>query len=116
MIDLPALAPLWIASTFVIVTLGRVPFRAPTLDATAATFAALATWPDWSFAATHWGVWLIPLGTLLFCLIDRKRRLQDWLTQRARLPVAVIAAVAALWFLQVFAQIDAQVPFVYFQF
>ena len=116
MIDLPALAPLWIAFTFVIVTLGWVPFRAPTLDATATTFAALATWPDWSFAATHWGVWLIPLGTLAFCLADRKRRLQDWLTQRAPLAAVAIIGALALWFLQVFARIDAQVPFVYFQF
>lgn len=115
-VDLPWLTPLWIALTFVIVTLGWVPFRAPTLEATDRTFAALATWPDWSFAATHWGVWLIPLGTLAFCVVDRKRRAQDWLTQRARLPVVVLVAVAALWFLQVFARIDAQVPFVYFQF
>ena len=115
-VDVRWLAPLWIALTFVIVTLGWVPFRAPTLDATLLTFAALATWPDLTFAAAHSGVWLIPLGTLVFCIVDRKRRVQDWLTQRARLPMVVLVAVAALWFLQVFAQIDAQVPFVYFQF
>ena len=116
MVDLQLLTPVWMVLTFVIVTLGWVPFRAPTLEATALTFAALWSVPDLSFAAVHWGVWLIPLGTLVFCLIDRHRRLQDWLTQRASLPAAVICGVAAVWFLQVFARIDAHVPFVYFQF
>jgi len=86
------------------------------LDATALTFAALAAPPQLGFLAAHWGVWLIPLGTLAFCLVDHKRRVQDWLVERANLPTAVATAVIALWFLQVFAQIDAQVPFVYFQF
>ena len=78
--------------------------------------AALATWPDLGFVASHWGVWLIPLGTLAFCLIDRKRLVRDWLTQRASLPVAVAEGAASLYFLEIFARIDAQVPFVYFQF
>jgi len=47
---------------------------------------------------------------------DRGRRWQDALVQRASFPLAVGIAVAALWFLQVFARIEQQVPFVYFQF
>jgi D-alanyl-lipoteichoic acid acyltransferase DltB (MBOAT superfamily) len=112
----PALQPLWVIATFTLVTLGWVPFRAADFAATRDTLAALARVPDLSFAATHSGLWLIPLATLAFCLFDRDRRWQDALVERATFPLAVGSAVAALWFLQTFAQIDAQVPFVYFQF
>ncbi len=115
-VDRPWLAPLWIALTFVLVTLGWVPFRAPTLAATRRTLVELLAWPDLTFAAAHQGMWLIPLATLAFCVVDRDRRLQDWLVERARFRVAVATGVAALCFLEIFARIDAQVPFVYFQF
>ncbi len=115
-VDLPVFAPLWIAITFVIVTLGWVPFRAPTLVATQVTLVELVRWPDLAFAVANQGMWLIPLATLAFCLLDRGRRIQDWLVERARLGVAVATGVAALFFLEIFARIDAQVPFVYFQF
>lgn len=111
-----ALQPLWVLATFGLVTLGWVPFRAEDFAATRATLAALMSMPDLSFAAAHTGIWLIPLATLGFCLFDRDRRWQDALVQRASFPLAVVTAVAAVWFLQVFARIDQQVPFVYFQF
>jgi alginate O-acetyltransferase complex protein AlgI len=111
-----AMQPVWIGATFVLVTLGWVPFRAADFAATRATFAALAQWPDLGFAAAHWGIWLIPLATLAFCLVDRDRRVQDWLTRRAPFALAAATGAATLWFLEIFAQIDTQVPFVYFQF
>jgi D-alanyl-lipoteichoic acid acyltransferase DltB (MBOAT superfamily) len=114
--DARAMQPLWILATFLLVTLGWVPFRAEDFAATRATFAALATWPDPSFAVLHTGVWLIPLAALAWCLVDRGRRLQDWLTRDASLLVAAASGAFALWFLEIFAQIDTQVPFVYFQF
>ncbi len=116
LVDSPILTPLWVGVTFVIVTLGWVPFRAPTFEATLATLDALASMPPLAFAHAHPGLWIIPVGTLAFCLLDRDRRLQDWLVARARFPVAVAAGVAALFFLELFARIEAQVPFVYFQF
>ncbi len=115
-IDVPILAPLWVGITFAVVTLGWVPFRAPTLAATRQALVELATWPDLDFLATHQGMWLIPLGTLAFCLVDRGRRLQDWLVERARFRVVVATGVAAVFFLEIFARIETQVPFVYFQF
>jgi len=45
-----------------------------------------------------------------------ERRLQDWLVERARFGVAVAAGVVSIFFLEIFARIDTQVPFVYFQF
>lgn len=111
-----ALQPFWVLCTFVLVTLGWIPFRAPDFAATRDTFVALAQAPDFAFAGAHWGIWLIPLLSLVFCLVDRGRRLQDWLVQRA--PLLLVAAIGALtlWLLEVFARIDTQVPFVYFQF
>jgi alginate O-acetyltransferase complex protein AlgI len=111
-----ALQPLWVLCTFVLVTLGWVPFRAADYAATREVFAQLLQWPDLAFAAAQPGIWLLPLGTLAFCLLDRDRRLQDWLVREASLPMVAASGAAALFFLQVFAQIDSQVPFVYFQF
>lgn len=111
-----ALQPLRVLATFMLVTLGWVPFRAEDFAATRDTLAALWAVPDFGFALQHTGLWLIPLATLAFCIGDRGRRWQDALVQRASFPLAVGIAVAALWFLQVFARIEQQVPFVYFQF
>lgn len=102
--------------TFVLATLGWVPFRAPDFETTCMTFAALARWPDGTFAVAHPGIWLVPLATLAFCFVDRGRRVQDWLVYRASLPVTALTGALALFVLEIFAQIDAQVPFVYFQF
>lgn len=115
-VDLPALKPFWIALCFVIVTIGWVPFRAPDFASTWTTLQALWAVPDLGLLGKHMGLWLIPLFTLGFCVIDRDRRLQDWLVQRASLPTAAVAALLCLLALELFAQIDAQVPFVYFQF
>lgn len=116
LVDSRWLLPLWVALTFVIVTLGWIPFRAPDFASSIATFSALLQPQDWSFANAHPAILIVPIGTLLFCLIDHDRRWQDWLVERARLPVVALVGALALLFLEVFAQIDTQVPFVYFQF
>ena len=116
LIDKPWLTPLWVGLTFVIVTLGWIPFRAPDFASSMATFDALLQPMDWSFAAMHPAILIVPIGTLLFCLIDHKRRWQDWLVERASLPAVALVAALAVLFLEVFAQVDVQVPFVYFQF
>jgi D-alanyl-lipoteichoic acid acyltransferase DltB (MBOAT superfamily) len=113
-LSLPAV--LAVPCTFLLVTLGWVPFRAADFDATRATLAALAQWPDLAFAAAHPAIWGVPLATLAFCLLDRGRRLQDWLVHEASLPAAAATGALALFALEIFARIDTQVPFVYFQF
>lgn len=115
-VDARWLLPFWVALTFIIVTLGWIPFRAPDFAASWATLGALFAPQDWRFALVHPAMLIVPVGTLVFCLIDRDRRVQDWLVQRASLPAAALAGAMALLFLEVFAQIDLQVPFVYFQF
>ncbi len=115
-VDQPLLRPLWIACTFAWVSLGWVPFRAEDLAGTAAAFSALWAPPDLGFAASHWGIWLIPLLTLAWCAIDRGRRVQDWIVQRASLASTAIIGALALLGLEIFGQFDTQIPFVYFQF
>jgi D-alanyl-lipoteichoic acid acyltransferase DltB (MBOAT superfamily) len=114
--DAPLLAPLWVVVTFACVTLGWVPFRAADFSATRQVLHALAAWPDFAFLAAHPGIAIIALGSLAWCLVDRERRVQDWLVQRASWPlVAVCGGIVAIA-LEVCAHVDAQIPFVYFQF
>jgi alginate O-acetyltransferase complex protein AlgI len=114
--DSAALRPLWIALTFVLVTLGWIPFRAPDFAATRDLFVALWQAPDMSLVVAHPAILAIPLLGLAFCLLDRDRRFQDWLVERARSRVAVTASVAAVLALEILGQVDKQIPFVYFQF
>jgi len=113
---LPKLAPLWIACTFVLVTLGWIPFRAPDFASTRATFAALLQPWDGAFLQAHPAIVGVPLLVLAFCLIDRGRRVQDWLVQRAPLPAVALVAAFAVLLLEIYAQLGRSVPFVYFQF
>jgi D-alanyl-lipoteichoic acid acyltransferase DltB (MBOAT superfamily) len=116
LVDRPVLQPLFRAGTFALVTLGWIPFRAPDLAATRATLAAMFHTPDVALAIAHPSIVVIPLASLAFCLFDRDRRFQDWLVERARFRHAVAASVAAVLALEIFAQVDTQIPFVYFQF
>jgi len=115
-VDHAVLQPVWRAGTFLLVTLGWIPFRAPDLAATRATFAALTEFSSGTLLTQHPAIWAIPLLSLLFCAIDRDRRVQDWLVERSSLPIAVAASVITLLALEILAEVDAQIPFVYFQF
>jgi D-alanyl-lipoteichoic acid acyltransferase DltB (MBOAT superfamily) len=116
-VDHTALRPFWCALTLFAVMLGWVPFRAPDFAATGATLHALfTTWPDFALVATHPAIAIIPLASLAFCALDRGRRVQDWLVERAPFGAAVAGCVVVLLALELCAQIDAQIPFVYFQF
>ena len=116
LLDHPFLNPLWIGLTFFLVTLGWIPFRAPDFAATRAILHALVVVPDTQLAYLHPAILVIPLLSLVFCALDRGRRIQDWLTQRAGFPVAVAVGVVAVLALELFGQIDAPIPFIYFQF
>ena len=115
-VDRSVLRPLWQCGTFLLVTLGWIPFRAADFAGTRDTLLALAQAPDTTLLFRHPAIAVIPLASLLFCLIDRDRRFQDWLVEHARFRVAVAASVVAILTLEVFAQVDTQIPFVYFQF
>ena len=115
-VDHVALRPAWIALTFVLATLAWVPFRAADFAATARMFQALAQAPDLAFPIAHAATWIVPLWCLCFCLVDREQRVQDWLVAKAANAQVVALGAASLLVLELFAQVDTQVPFVYFQF
>src|SRR5438445_10162295 len=115
-IDHAALRPLWVALTFVLVTLGWIPFRAPDFATTWTTLHAILAVPDLQLVAAHPAIIGVPLAGLAFCLYDRDRRWQGWLTLRAGFASATCAGVVAILALEIFGNIDAQIPFVYFQF
>jgi alginate O-acetyltransferase complex protein AlgI len=115
-VDRPGLQPLWQCCTFLLVTIGWIPFRAPDFAATWHTLGALFETPDNAVLVAHRAIVGIPLAALAFCIIDRDRRLQDWLVERARFRVAVAASVVTVLALEICARVDTQIPFVYFQF
>ena len=116
LVDHTALQPFWLACTFAAVTIGWIPFRAPDLAATRATLAALTDFSATALPTQHPAIWAIPLLSLLFCAIDRDRRVQDWLVERAAFPIVVGVSTIVLLALEILAEVDAQIPFVYFQF
>ena len=116
LVDHHLLQPFWIACTFVLVTLGWIPFRSPDFRATIQTLQALFAWPDFALVQQHPQILAIPLLSLAFCLIDRGRRVQRWLVEQASFTTAVTAGTCALIAFELFGQLDAKIPFVYFQF
>ena len=59
---------------------------------------------------------IIASGSLAWCLLDRSRRLQDWLVERASWPLAAFGAGVVCLAMEFCANVDIQIPFVYFQF
>ncbi|MBS0591643.1 MAG: MBOAT family protein [Proteobacteria bacterium] len=115
-VDRPWLQPFWIALTFALVALGWVPFRAPDFASTLKTLHALAALPDMQLVAAHPAIALVPLLALAFCWLDRDRRWQDWLVERASFRAVVASGACALILIELFGQLDAKIPFIYFQF
>lgn len=115
-VDHRALQPFWISLTFVLVTLGWIPFRAHDFASTWQTLQATLSVPDFALVFAHPAIVLVPLLTLAFCLLDHDRRWQDWLVERASFRAAATAAMLACMALEIFGDVDAQIPFVYFQF
>ncbi|HEY0230900.1 MAG TPA: hypothetical protein VGC55_06595, partial [Dokdonella sp.] len=93
-----------------------VPFRAPDFVATLDTLKNLWARPGFDFVFAHPGIAIIALGSLAWCLLDRGRRVQNWLVERASWPLAAACAGVLAIALELLAQVDAQIPFVYFQF
>jgi alginate O-acetyltransferase complex protein AlgI len=115
-LDAALLTPVRIACTFALVTVGWVPFRSPDLASTWNTLKALVSAPDIGFLRATPGIVIVAVGSLAWCLIDRERRLQDWLVERASWRLAAACAAVFAITLEFCAQVDTQIPFVYFQF
>jgi len=114
---------LGIGLTFAAVTLGWVPFRAPTFEASATVFMDLfgmSKDQSWSFPSAssqpaQKTLAAVIMASVLWILIDRRRRFQPWLVRGGilREGVAIFAALAVLALL---ARTDTQIQFIYFQF
>ena len=109
-----------VTTTFVLVTLGWVGFRTTNFAATAQVFRELFAGPLWPVPHPP-GVFFILAGlSLAWLVLDRDRRVQDWLCRSGgsalgccKAPVAL--ALAGL-VLEIFARFDIAVPFIYFRF
>jgi hypothetical protein len=109
----PGPSPLWVAMTFVLVTLGWFPSARGFRDArdSCSRFCNARHHSGRSTPGDHRDSAVNPR-----VLPDRPRpAFQDWLVERARFHIAVAASVVAVLALKIFGRIGA-IPFVYFQF
>lgn len=115
-VDRPVLIPMWIAITFILVTVGWIPFRAHDLATSIRIFSGLFAVPDVAFLMKVPAFSTLILISLVVCLLDRDRIVQDCLT-RLKSPWLIGGVTGvALWMIEAFGQLDTAVPFIYFQF
>lgn len=102
--------------TFIAVTVGWVPFRAPDFSATLRTLTELSSRGITHFLEANPAFTVLCLLPALYCFVDSTRRLERWLTDQAPLVVVAVFAAMALVLVETFGQFGLQVPFIYFQF
>jgi len=108
------LYPFKAALTFLLVMIGWVFFRAADLAQSRQVLAQMFSRTNGRDLLTPWHVGLILLA-LLLAVAEEKL---EWFDRVAKAPALVYASAFALMFfcLELFGVIDAQIPFIYFQF
>lgn len=114
--DHSLLSPLWILVTFLLVTIGWIPFRAPTLEASVETFRSMLLGPLPRLSDAPDGFLVAIAACAIWCFVDGNRRIQNWLSEASPRWISVSAVVLAAVVLQVYGQFGVEVPFIYFQF
>ncbi len=109
-------AAIGIVTTFVLASLAWIPFRAPDHATAWRVFVSLPDGIGWESIESWRGILFVLFGLMLLCALDRRRRLQTWLIERAPTWVVGTACGVSLWVLALFAKLDQQLPFIYFQF
>jgi alginate O-acetyltransferase complex protein AlgI len=108
-----------VALTFLLVTIGWVPFRAPDFATTWLVLGDLVAGSVHVPIAIPTGFWFLVGAMAVWLTLDRDRRLQTWLSQGSgvlgTLKVSSALAVALLA-MMLFSRTDIAVPFIYFQF
>ena len=106
--------PFQAIGTFVLVTIGWVFFRAATLTQSVEVLHRMVSGPAGHSLLKPWHVGLILLA-LLIAIFEEKF---EWFERLMRAPALAYATSMALMFfcLELFGVIDAQIPFIYFQF
>ena len=108
--------PGWLATpvTFAFVTLGWVFFRAADLHQSLAIIGQMFGHPSGHTLFQRWHVGLIAVSLALAVAEEKLEWFERWLEA----PVWAYASALALMLfcLEIFGVIDAQIPFIYFQF
>jgi len=110
------LAAAGVAGTFVLVSLAWIPFRAADFATTLVMLEMLPTSLTGASVREWRGIVFLTAGLGVFCVLDRDRRLQCWLIERAPWWIAASVSGFVLWLLAALARTDHKVPFIYFQF
>jgi alginate O-acetyltransferase complex protein AlgI len=116
----PALKPvttaLSVTVTFLLVIFAWVPFRASNFTATTTILRQIASPRVLILDGATPYYWALLGCSVVWCFIDRNRRIQHWLVERMPYAMAGLPLALALIVLQVFGQFGLQIPFIYFKF
>jgi alginate O-acetyltransferase complex protein AlgI len=105
----------WFA-TIILVFIGWIPFRATDWASTIATLRGLMNSASYQFASIPLDLTALAVVSALYCVLDRRKRIEIWVeTQMPNFRFAV-ASSFALWCMALLMQRDATIPFIYFQF
>lgn len=105
----------WLLTT-ILVFIGWIPFRAKDWQQTINVFADLLHSGAYNLTAIPAEVLILTGMSLVYCLIDRRRRWEHWIEDRVALLPFSISAGIAIWLLGLFMQRNGSIPFLYFQF
>jgi alginate O-acetyltransferase complex protein AlgI len=105
----------WMLTT-VLVFIGWIPFRATDWHQTKMVISDLLRPSEYQIALIPAELLVLTGISVLYCALDRDRRLAHWVENRvAMLPFSILAGVA-IWVLSIFMQRDTSIPFIYFKF
>lgn len=114
--DSPVGGVVFTVITTIVVFIGWIPFRAGDITTSIATVGALLTADGWFAKGVPAELIVLSVVPLGWCWVDRGRRLQRRLVDRAGLLQFSIGAGVMLWLLALFMKRGSSVPFIYFQF
>ncbi len=102
--------------TFALVSIGWIPFRAADFPSTLKTLTELGSGDILQFLRSTPAFLVLALIPLTYCLGDSRRKIENWLSNRATLFTVAIVTTLLLIIVTLFGQFGLQVPFIYFQF
>jgi alginate O-acetyltransferase complex protein AlgI len=102
--------------TIVLVFIGWIPFRAADWQQTKSILSGLLHTESYHLSVLPADLMVLIALASIWCLIDQRRRLEQWAEERASMLSLTTASGLALWFMNLTMVRDISIPFIYFKF